>query len=1066
MRLVLGVVGAVIGSYFGQPALGYAIGSAIGGAVDPEVIKSTGPRLEDLRVQASTYGGMIPVVYGTQRVAGNVLWASPMRETVTTTENDGKGGPVSETTTYSYSIDLAIGICEGEIAGIRKIWANGTLIYNIGDDADGITLAASAIGIADSLTVYTGTETQLADPTIEAIEGAGNVPGYRGLAYVVIADAQLANYGNRIPNIEFEVIASGTTEVVGTSWVQNASFPEIFNPAFGDDPYASPQMATDGNILFALVANVGSAVPKVITTRDLTTWSSVTPTGLSDRLDWGKSSLVVFEGAFYRIGDEDGFAQPTGGVYRSLDEGATWEICGTLPYDGADGFFAYTRACTHEGAIYVVGGKNVSGTNGATVWKSINGTDWEVICPSGTANSPEAGYSGAIVSLDGDLYVWRNTTKVYKSTDDGVTWSLLAAGSTANDVATGFVFNGELYSVTQTTDPEIETSADGITWVSVSGSPTLTGYHQNVVPFGASIVLADWIDPAVANTPNFDEQIKLYMSAGRIVRQAAGLDDIVSDLCVRAGLTAGQINVTALTDNVWGYTLTRPAAARGNLLPLQKAYQFDAVESDGKIKFVKRGGASAVTITVDDLGAYEDGGNPIDPLQIRRQQEAEMPLVVSVNFPNIDNAYQVASESCRRLLSLGEQQVSEDIPLPLTAEEGAQLAEILMYDAHIGRSSFSFSTTRKYAKYEPTDVVTVNNSVASYEMRLVKKDESGPLIKWEGIATAAAVYTSSAPGTTTVVSDPQIGVPGVTYYYLIDCPLLRDEDDGPGFYAVLAKQLSGWTGATLYKSSDNVAYSAVGSVANTGTFGICAAALGDFTGGNTVDEKNTVEVIVAGGTLASITYAQLLNEGNAAIIGRELIHFRTATLLSAGRYRLSGLLRGRRGTEAYIGTHTSSDSFALLAVPGMLRVGNTLAELGVQLYYKAVSNGNTIAVSPFGTLTNTGKGLLPLSPVHIGGGKQSNGDFIITWVRRTRLDGGWRPLVDVPLGETSESYRVYVYDGATLVRTITATSETATYTAAQQTTDFGGEVAAGDLTITVCQVSASIGAGTVTAATL
>ena len=511
MRLVLGVAGAVIGNMLLPGiggSIGYALGSAVGGAIDPEVIKSTGPRLDDLRVQASTYGGMIPVMYGTQRVAGNVLWASPMRETVTTTEDDGKGGPVNETTTYSYSIDLAIGICEGEITGIRKIWANGTLVYNLGDDADGVTVAASQ-DLADSMTVYTGTETQLADPTIEAIEGAGNVPGYRGLAYVVIADLQLANYGNRIPNIEFEVISAGTTEVMGTAWVQNASFPEIYNPAFGDSPYASPQMATDGNILFALVANDATGGPKVITTRDLTTWSSVTPVGLSERLDWGKSSLVVFESAFYRIGDEDGFAQPTGGVYRSLDEGANWEICGELPLDGAEGFFAYTRACVHEGAIYVVGGKNVSGTNGATVWKSANGTDWEVICPSGGASSPEAGYSGAIVSLDGDLYIWRNTTKVYKSTDDGVTWSLLAAGSTANDVATGFAFNGELYSVTQTTDPQVKTSADGITWVSVSGSPTLTGYHQNVVPFRASIVLADWIDPAVPNTPHYVEQIRL-----------------------------------------------------------------------------------------------------------------------------------------------------------------------------------------------------------------------------------------------------------------------------------------------------------------------------------------------------------------------------------------------------------------------------------------------------------------------------------------------------------------------------------------------------------------------------
>ena len=104
--------------------------------------------------------------------------------------------------------------------------------------------------------------------------------------------------------------------------------------------------------------------------------------------------------------------------------------------------------------------------------------------------------------------------------------------------------------------------------------------------------------------------------------------------------------------------------------------------------------------------------------------------------------------------------------------------------------------------------------------------------------------------------------------------------------------------------------------------------------------------------------------------------------------------------------------------------------------------------------------------MHVGGGKQSNDDFIITWVRRTRLDGGWRPLVDAPLGESSEEYRVYIYDGATLKRILTVYAETATYTAAQQTTDFGAPVAAGALTIEVCQMSASVGLGTFRAATL
>jgi len=1070
-RLALGIVGAVIGAQFGMPGLGFALGSALGGAVDPEVIKSTGPRLEDLKVQASTYGVMIPVMYGTQRVAGNVLWASPMRETVTTTEDDGKGGPVSETTTYSYSIDVAIGICEGEIAGIRKVWANGTLIYNIGDDADGITLAASAANIADSMEEYLGTETQLPDPTIEGIEGAGNVPAYRGIAYVVIADMQLANYGNRIPNIEFEVVSSGSTAVRGTSWVQNESFPEIFNPPFGEQ-YAIPQMATDGNILFVLYAK--DAALHILTTRDLTTWNSITPDGLPlpSGTEWSYGALAVMGGAFYHIGGKDASNNTTDAVYRSLDEGATWEQVGTLPLDG--GYLPSLRcvACVHNGALFVRAGYADGPTYMDTVWKSTNGIDFEIVCanPSG----PGSGSYGALVSLNGSLYSYRGgfNQNAFRSDDDGVTWNELDStgpepfGSTI--IGSGFDLDGALYAMEVGIGPFLSVSADGgYTWTPISGSPTLVGWYKNVVPFRGSLVLIDWMDPAVANTPYYDEQIKLWTSAGVLTSNTVVLADIVADLCERAGLQyvpgspdAGEVDVSALTDSVWGYTLTRQAAARGNLAPLQKAFSFDAVESDGRIKFVKRGTTSAVTIPLSDIGATE-GDAVVDPLEIRRAQESEMPVVVSVTFPNIDNAYQAATETARRLITLAEQQISETLPIPLSADQGAQLAEILMYELHIGRNSFTFATTRKYAKYEPTDVVVVSNGVGEYEMRLLKKDESGPLIKWEGVATAPGVYDSSAPGTTPAGPAAVIGVPGATYYRFLDIPILRDADDNAGFYALMARGLPGWGGATLFKSTDSgVTYGEMGSVVNSATFGGCRTILGNFTGGNTVDEKNTVDVQLDTGTLSSITYAELLNEGNAALIGSELINFRTATLLSPGNYRLSGLLRGRRGTEQHMSTHTGwPEPFALLSVPGSLRVGLTLAESGIPLWYKAVSHGTSLAVASPGVFTNNAVGLKPLSPVHIGGGKQANGDFIITWVRRTRLDGGWRPLVDAPLGESSEEYRVYIYDGATLKRILTVTAQTATYTDADQVTDFGSTVAAGALTIQVVQMSASIGLG-------
>ena len=110
----------------------------------------------------------------------------------TTTTGGGKGGPsVSVTQTdYSYSISFAVGLCAGAITGLGRVWADGTLI----------DLSPFATRL------YIGSESQTADPLIEEIEGAGNAPAYRGLAYIVFEDLPLANFGNRIPQLQFEII--------------------------------------------------------------------------------------------------------------------------------------------------------------------------------------------------------------------------------------------------------------------------------------------------------------------------------------------------------------------------------------------------------------------------------------------------------------------------------------------------------------------------------------------------------------------------------------------------------------------------------------------------------------------------------------------------------------------------------------------------------------------------------------------------------------------------------------------------------------------------------------------
>ncbi len=201
--LVLAAAGAWAGSAMGFGAIGViagrAIGALAGAAVDGMIFGGTkqhveGPRLDDLQVMGSAEGSVIPRVYGTVRLAGQMIWATNLieeTETTTTTQGGKGGGSVTTTTTtYHYFANFAVGLCEGEVAAVTRIWADGKPM-----DLSQVTWR-----------LYRGTEDQQPDPLIAGVQGMDAAPAYRGLAYVVFERLPLERYGNRIPQLSFEVV--------------------------------------------------------------------------------------------------------------------------------------------------------------------------------------------------------------------------------------------------------------------------------------------------------------------------------------------------------------------------------------------------------------------------------------------------------------------------------------------------------------------------------------------------------------------------------------------------------------------------------------------------------------------------------------------------------------------------------------------------------------------------------------------------------------------------------------------------------------------------------------------
>ncbi|MBC7668823.1 MAG: glycoside hydrolase/phage tail family protein [Gemmatimonadaceae bacterium] len=184
------ILSAAGGAMFGP--VGAAVGAVLGSVIDQAALdaltpaRQVGPRIPDLRLTGAAEGAPMAAVFGRARVAGQVIWAARFRERWVD-GHAGGGGKGPRTTSAAYSLSFAVAVCEGPIDGIGRVWADGKPM-----DMAGVLMR-----------VHTGAEDQAPDALISAVEG--DAPAYRGTAYVVFEDLPLGAYGNRPPQLSFEV---------------------------------------------------------------------------------------------------------------------------------------------------------------------------------------------------------------------------------------------------------------------------------------------------------------------------------------------------------------------------------------------------------------------------------------------------------------------------------------------------------------------------------------------------------------------------------------------------------------------------------------------------------------------------------------------------------------------------------------------------------------------------------------------------------------------------------------------------------------------------------------------
>lgn len=549
------------------------------------------------------------------------------------------------------------------------------------------------------------------------------------------------------------------------------------------------------------------------------------------------------------------------------------------------------------------------------------------------------------------------------------------------------------------------------------------------------------------------------------------LGDVVAEICEQWGYPPSRLSMAALNgQSVDGLTISNITTARQLLDALASVYLFD-VRKAQQLQGVPRGQAPVATIPFADLGAHSAGAQVPERLPITLDSDVEVPAGVTVTYANPDFDYQVSSARSFRISTGSRRERVVDLgTMILTPQQAKRLADVWAMDAAMARYTVGpIVLTDKWAALNPPDVVVIEGPQGeSYRVRLLRRVIKDGLYEFNGVLEEPSIATSVALTDESYTSQTQVVPSSPWALAMLDVPAVRDGDYDTGIYWVGAPLGQASSGATLFDSGNGQDYQPQLDVTQAGVIGVTQGILAAWSGGpNTLDPRSVVRVSLPGATLASITREQLFADDTAhyAAIGNtgrwEIVKWQTATLISAGVYDISNMLRGQRGTEPQISGHLAGDLFIPLTPEALRRLPLDIGQINLSRFYRLVTFGRDLDTADTVQAQSTGAALRPLTPVWPRKTiDHATDDLVLEVQRRTRLIvPGW-PVTQVPpQGEVTLRWRWEIYSSgfAALLRTVDTTEPTLRYTSAQQVADFGANQTS--VSVRVCQLSDLVGRG-------
>ncbi|MCW5939919.1 MAG: phage tail protein [Fimbriimonadaceae bacterium] len=416
--------------------------------------------------------------------------------------------------------------------------------------------------------------------------------------------------------------------------------------------------------------------------------------------------------------------------------------------------------------------------------------------------------------------------------------------------------------------------------------------------------------------------------------------DVFSDLCRSAGIPPGLIDVAGATEVVSGYVVSGRSSVQESLQPLLTTYGYDAVEVDGAIRLVKRGGSVMAYLSQDETGAGLDG--EFRGHVRKRLMETEVPSRVEVRYWDLDSDFAQSSQSAVRQTAGVQESRSIDLPMALTASQARAVAA-----RELDRSWVELETVEglsllpRWLRLAPGDVVKIAGGFRGRVVRMAVLPW-GP-VEVDLVADDSAVVVQDPPGGGGGGGGGGLTVVPTTFVVWSGKELLDEHQYSAGFY-VAATGGAGWRGCAVWYSLDDGSTWSIGpSIGAKSVFGETETALGSSGAvAGQFDDTNTVDVDLSesNGFAASVADAQVHAGENVFVVGYEVLGVADASLLGPHRYTFSRLKRGLRKSPM---TGHAAGELVVLASPSVGRVQVADSFVGETVFVKCVSPGQSLA---------------------------------------------------------------------------------------------------------------------------